>query len=1116
MSDFLVEGRAVEHEEFIARALDPSTSCVVEACAGSGKTWLLVGRMLRLLLAGVAPGQILAITFTRRAAQEMRERLYADLAALARGSAEEVVSMLCARGLSAPEAERSVAAARGLYERVATAETPPAIETFHSWFWRIVQAAPLQAGAGYAPALVERTGPRLDAAWTGFCRDLLQADAAQELDAYEELARRIGDAATEELLRNFVQQRASWWCFAASAPDPVARACAPMRARLRELCGFDDRHPGTMLRTRRSRDVFAEVLSIWGMIPKPLKTVTESIVALQQWRDADNLDPDEEFSWFGKSLLNQDGTRRKVLISERLGKHLAKDPGLQQRYGEVHAEAIAILHAVFEARREWDALQLTTLGLRCGQRLLARFQQEKERAAEVDFTDLEWHAHRLLRDPDLASYLQSWLDARYRHLLLDEFQDTNPLQWQVLQSWLESYGADPQRPVVFLVGDPKQSIYRFRGADPRVFEVARERLARDFGALSLRTNVTRRNAPELVESFNRIFAGANPLYQAQSTRAAAGRPGAGLALIARTAQAPDPKDERESADTRDALTDPRAEPVRDERYREGLALAQRLLHAMRALRVEDREGARPARWSDVTILVRRRTHLADLERALRDSAVPYVSARRGSLLRQLEIEDLVALLSFLAEPGDDLELARVLRGPLIGCPEPDLVLLARAPGRHWWERLQLLESPGAGLVRARALLASWLTRAGVLPVHDLLDAVVFEADARARFAAAVPESSLAQVQANIDALLELALTLDAGRFPSLPRFLAELDDLRDADDSDAHEGIAAGEDAVRLMTIHGAKGLEAQIVVLPDTHVGDPHLDRNDALVAWRPEDPAPEHFSLVAKLSEAGSARSKWIDQDAAQRRQEDWNLLYVAMTRARQALIVSGVDRRNSIPDTWYERIAAAAGPAPGGVATVDPVEPIVATGGAQAKERVFADFRPQACATGARAADASTAAMRLGSAWHAALQDLGSSGAASAGVAADAGALARAFSLDEAAALEAIAAARRVASAPNLREFFGAGVRADNELEIVDGAGAVLRIDRLVERDDALWVIDYKWQLSGESLPEYRRQVQRYARVLHAAGARKPIRLLLVAADASAIEVQWPADEGDAPQV
>jgi len=248
MSDYLVDNRAVPHEQFVRRALDPACSVVVEACAGGGKTWLLVGRILRCLLAGVAPGQILAITFTRRAAQEMRERLFADLAALARGSPEQITALLCERGMEAHAARAAVPLALDLYERVATACSPVAIDTFHGWFWRLVRAAPLQAGAGYGLNLLEQPEALLDEAWADWCRTLLDPARAAARRDYEQLAALVGDAGAESLLRTFVQRRTDWWSFSSSgAGDPVQRACEPMRAQLLALAGQDQRHPGAAL-----------------------------------------------------------------------------------------------------------------------------------------------------------------------------------------------------------------------------------------------------------------------------------------------------------------------------------------------------------------------------------------------------------------------------------------------------------------------------------------------------------------------------------------------------------------------------------------------------------------------------------------------------------------------------------------------------------------------------------------------------------------------------------------------------------------------------------------------------------------------------------------------------
>jgi len=1127
MNEYAIDEAAVGHDEFVARALDPAGSCVVEACAGSGKTWLLVGRMLRLLLSGVAPGQVLAITFTRRAAQEMRQRLNADLIALARGSDADIAAMLSQRGLSAAAALQAIPQARGLYERVATAEPAIAIETFHGWFWRLVQSAPLQAGAGYALVLLEQTAPVLGEAWREFCADLLRPGSAERLAAYERLTESVGDDATERLLRSFVQHRADWWCFAERAPEPQARAVAAMRRQLAAALGRDDIHPALVVLRGALVTALHELLDCWRAVPKPTKTLQGFVRDLGDWlqaealprSDADGSAADRALLVLGRIFLTAADTPRELATPDRVDRYLDGQPALQARQRVAHGAIIEALRCAQSGRLEWNALQLTRDGLACGERLLEIFQQRKQAAGAVDFTDLEWHAHTLLRDPDIAAYMQTWLDARYRHLLLDEFQDTNPLQWQVLRSWLGSYEADAQRPRVFLVGDPKQSIYRFRGAEPRVFEVARAHLARDYGAVSLRTNVTRRNAPALVAVYNRVFPGANPLYRVQSTLAADPDRQARFHLLPRIARAPAPA-AGSGAALRDVLEQSRLEQLRDEHYREGCALARAIRAAVADLTVTERQASRPARWSDVLVLVRRRTHLADLERALREAQIPFLSARRGSLLHQLEVEDMVALLEFLANPADDLQLARVLRSPMLDCSEQDLLELAASDGRAWWPRLLEMTAPGAALLRARALLARWLPRVGVLPVHDLLDAVLFEGDARRAYAAAAPAAAVAQAQANIDALLELALTLDAGRFPSLPRFLAELRMLRDDQDSEADEGLAAGEDAVRLLTIHAAKGLEAPIVVLPDAHGGEVHDDRNEVLVGWPPEQPAPEHLSLVGRYSELGSSRAHWVALDQAQRDQEDWNLLYVAMTRARQVLVVSGVDRGRAAANSWYERIAATLAPD-----RVPALQQAVAAEGARADPaaaiRAFRDFWPVRLGVATAAGDADNAAtdaMRLGSAWHAVLEGAPAHGGAAAPARWSPARLARRYGLSEAQAIAALDAAARIRAAPQLQRYFSlapdpslpgtAALRADNELELIDADGSVLRIDRLVEFAQECWILDYKWRLDGDAadaaLPAYRAQVERYARVLQRTGMRKPLRLLLIAADGKTLEI------------
>ena len=1095
MTDYLADDLPISEADFIRRACDPLRSAVVEACAGSGKTWLLVSRILRLLLAGAAPGEILAITFTCRAAQEMRERLLRELQELARVDDAAVLAALQLRGMTAAEAAAALPAARGLYEQVLTARVPLTMETFHGWFWQLVSQAPLGSGVPFAPVLLESADRLRADAWLKFTAALLWPAHAAERAAWERLIDDLGNVSARSLLMQLLNRRAEWWSYADGDEDAAIAHSLQRFARFGDE-GHED--PAGVCRDPAFIADVGELVALWRALPAQA-TVTQAIARAEQWLMAGaTADSARDLNDVCHLLMTREFTETMVLLPQRLARKFPS-PDLPPRYADVHARVVATLQRLRQQRCTWRAARINRAGLIAGRLLAAIYQHEKARQRALDFTDLEWHAYRLLADEDHAAYMQARLDARYRHILLDEFQDTNPLQWQALQAWLAAYGPREEgereggaesddRPTVFVVGDPKQAIYRFRRADARIFDAAREQLRASHAAVHLRTNVTRRNSPAIIDVLNRVMPAVNALYQPQSTRAVAAE-GSGFVLLPLAEPVPAPSAAADvSADAaalRDVLTTPRAERESDTHYREGRVLANEIAAGRASLRIAAGGGTRTARWSDVLVLVRRRTHLAEYERAFRDAGVPFISDRSGGLLATLEADDLIALLTFLTAPHDDLRLAHALRSPLFGCSDEDLIQLAGTPGSSWWQRIASIPSCSAELARAREQLRGWLPLAGVLPVHDLLDRIFHEGDLRRRYARLAPAALHAQVQANLDAFIELALDIDAGRYPSLPRFIDELAALKRYATEDApDEGLTATDDAVRLMTIHGAKGLEAEIVALADVHVRA-RPDAESVLLDWPPDAARPSHLSLVARGVDArDEQRADLFEQEDAQRQQEDGNLLYVAATRARQVLIVSGCQpARGTLEDTWYQRFDPAAelsrGPAlPVAIARDDTT-------------RRVRDFRPPPMPTGTRGVvTADSDALRLGRAWHALLEQ--------GDAAADS--IARAHALSTEQARDALAAARRVRDAhPQL--FAGGGLA---ELELVGTAGELLRIDRLVELDAELLIIDFKWSVTDEQRPAFEAQVRRYADLLRAIRRDKPVRIALLTATAQLIDV------------
>ncbi|MEN6586662.1 MAG: UvrD-helicase domain-containing protein, partial [Sulfuricella sp.] len=894
------------HDFDYQTALNPERSVVIEACAGSGKTWLLVSRILRLLLAGAEPGEILAITFTRKAAQEMQARLLEWLRLLALQPEEEAREFLRQRALSESEIEALLPHARNLLERVLTAEPALTINTFHGWFLQLLQKAPLEGGAVGNFSLLDQTSALLEEAWQSFAEDLAAQPEDPTASALQELFRDHGLFNTRALLLGFVAKRAEWWAYTAGQADPLAYALERLRREL-EVDPEQD-----VLAEMQQDPVLAEWHSEYAQLLGK-NTATDQKLATQLVDALALQDLDQRFAMLCPVYFTKSGTPRVRASSPTQAKRLGAHG--EARLIELHQMMCDLLYEARDRLTAQAAYRFNCIGLRCGAALLDAYQRLKEARQMLDFADVEWRVFQLLSRSDYAEYMQYKLDSRYSHILLDEFQDTNPLQWQVMQAWLGAYGEAGSRPSVFLVGDPKQSIYRFRRAEPRLFQIAAESLMRDFAAARLEQDRSRRSAPTVIQAVNRVFA-AQPDFAGFREHGWHHDAQEGAIVLLPLAEKPaQPAEEEDADDTglmlRNPLQQARLEDEDVRHEQEAAQLAEKITAIVGHWKVDDeKHGPRPAAYRDIMLLVRSRTWLATYERALRAARIPYLSSRQGGLLDTLECSDLAALLEFLVTPFADFRLAQVLRSPIFGCDDSDLMQLAQGEEGSWWQRLKALAedrlTPPLALARAR--LAAWQEIADRLPVHDLLDRIYFEGEVLQRYAMAVPSAMTAAVQANLHAFIELALNMDSGRYPSLARFIDEVAALRRAPEQESpDEGlISDGGNALRILTVHGAKGLEAPIVWLLDANAAARNESGYRILVDWPPEDPAPRHFSLVSRKAELARAREHYVEAEAVHARRENLNLLYVAMTRAKQSLIVSGSTSGKG-GDSWYQKLEA-----------------------------------------------------------------------------------------------------------------------------------------------------------------------------------------------------------------
>ncbi len=1102
-----INGAPADSAGFTAAACDPQHSVVVEACAGSGKTWLLVARMLRLLLAGAEPAELLAITFTRKAAQEMRERLVQLLQELALADQQTVAVLLTERGIPPHELANVLPLARRLYDKVLSSPQSLAMDTFHSWFGRLIQLAPLASGVPHGFSLVEATGELQREAYGQLMQSLKDPDNAALKEALLFLYREVGDFNAQKMMNAFLDKRAEWW---ASNEDELDGKPLDW---LREMCGLDaERDPRLGLwddQALRARlDMLARILGQGAAANQANAVKIEKALT-----DGASLESFEKLCGgllTGTGGLRSHNTKTKALVAS-IEKHLGPDSAAAF---EDECAALAEALGLLERRSgEKFVLNINAALFTVGAAYLDCYQTLKSDQRVFDFADLEWQAYRLLSNEEYAAYLHSRLDARYKHILLDEFQDTNPLQWSIVQAWLDAYGDDTARPSVFIVGDPKQSIYRFRRAEPRVFSAARSMLAAQ-GAYVLRTSQTRRNAQAVVQVLNQSMK-ENPIYAPQTTASALAGDVWRLPLISETAAAEgDGGKEGNEADNeagdetrfplRNPLTTPLEEAEDARRLDEGRQVAKALLQARQSM-----PGVHLP-WSEMMLLVRRRTHLSAYERALREAGIPFVSSRRGGLLEALEVADLIALLSFLITPGDNRALAHVLKSPIFDASDEDLIALAQRTENNWWKRLLAMAEEGANPVvqRAAGLLRSWMQAAHELPVHDLLDRVLHQGNLLARYAQHAAPADRSQVMGNISAFTELALNMDAGRYPSLPKFIAALGAFQQGGEADAPDesSVDSAADAVRILTIHSAKGLEAAVVVMLDANNSDAAKDQVGILCQWPLEAGESKHFSVFGRKDQRGAARDKLFEQEEQQAAQENWNLLYVAATRAKQLLIVSGIATKKTedgmAAGSWYQRLGMVPELSLPDAASMDAALPP-----GEFELPVFDPPRlaPPA-AEAAEATEAPSEEQQEGVALHALLERLTQHMPQGWPIQLpEAEVIANWLPCPSGLAVLVRRQAHGILNHPALERYFNPThfIHARNEMDVLFEQ-QLLRLDRVVVFDDEVWVLDYKRRLLDMERADYRQQLATYGRALQGIFTGKKIRGALILSDGQLVEM------------
>jgi ATP-dependent helicase/nuclease subunit A len=783
------------------------------------------------------------------------------------------------RGVAAEDLSHLRQSLRGLRGVMLESLQPLQIRTFHSWFAQLTRAAPIGVrhalGLPASYELLEDDAQAIREVWPRFWSSLLGRPELRK--DYEDSVGTLGRSMMQKALAQVLHKRAEF--HAAEKAGILDRSVAHFRDVFVELGDMDepDRcfdQPGVQLALQQAAR---------GLGQAHAKSYLEKAGALEQACSSG------KWSLAVTILLNADG----ALPAK------ASIKGLDEAALEAVAHARQICWRVVQARRQHEVWLHQGRMVRLSGQLLAEFAALKRERGWVDMGDVEQVALRLLDDPAMGGWLQEVLDMRIRHLLVDEFQDTNPLQWQILHGWLQSYAAEPDlAPRVFLVGDPKQSIYRFRRADPRVFSAATRFVQDRLGGHWLACDHTWRNATAVTDLVNQTMRAAQEQGALQGFRThttASTEVGQVMALpLVESPLRPDAPPAEWV--WRDSLLQPRHVPDEHVRQLEARQLAGWLAEQIR-------QGDAPQSFM---VLSRKNERLARLEEELRFLGVPAARTDQDDLYASPEVQDAASMIEALIWPDHDLAFARVLKSPIFGLDDAALIEIAQtrqekasADLPSFWAvvNARQIRSPDGRLLSD--VWSRWQFWMGGLPVHDALSMIFDDGDIIARYAASVPMVMFPRIRLHFEALVGSSLSAQGGRFLSAPAFLRMLRSEKIKAPAFNHA------DAVQLLTIHKAKGLETDTVVLLDSHAGPGQTDSFDIFVDWDASQAAPRKFLFACHLGKPAPGLLDLAAVEEELRRKEDQHCLYVALTRAKRRLVVSASQGARELKQSWYRQI-------------------------------------------------------------------------------------------------------------------------------------------------------------------------------------------------------------------
>jgi ATP-dependent helicase/nuclease subunit A len=865
------------------QAARPSSSTWLSANAGSGKTRVLTDRVARLLLNDVQPQHILCLTYTKAAAGEMQNRLFERLGKWTMLSDVDLTKALAELGDDGGIDPSQLAHARTLFARAI--ETPGGlkIQTIHSFCASLLRRFPLEAGV--SPQFAEMEDRAAELLRAEIVDSIADGEQAHLIDA---IARYATDTDLDKLTKAIVSKR-----------DAFDRSMD-----LGDLLGVFGLPNGFTLADLQAQVFLGDEADLIRDLAIAMAAGSANDVKTAKILDKITNPGIGDLAQLEKTFLAGAASKTIEPFSAKLESFPTK--ATRQANPDLMARLEPFMLRVEAARSR-------RLGLMAAQKsnalhqfakvFLPEYTRRKQIGGWLDFDDQILKARQLINDPAVAAWVLYRLDGGIDHILVDEAQDTSPVQWDVIEKLAQEFtsglGARPEvERTIFVVGDKKQSIYSFQGADPDAFD----RMQIEFGNRLQDSNIkledltlefSFRSSTAILQLVDLVFADKSEagFHKGSQHRAFKSELPGRVDLWPVVAKVDE--------DTDRVWTDP---VDRQSEQHHNVILAERIAASIKDMidngATVPVDGPNPGdfqkrrvRAGDFLILVQRRSDLfAEIIRACKSADLPIAGADRLKVGAELAVKDLGALLNFLVTPEDSLALATALKSPLFGWSEQDLFDLAhRRDGPYLWRALRERSDEFA---ETMAIINDLRSQTDFLRPFDLIERILTRHKGRQKLLGRLGS----EAEDGIDALLSQALAYERSDIPSLTGFLIWME----TDDLDVKRQMGSAGDLIRVMTVHGAKGLESPIVILPDT--GPRRPPPNDEIML---ADETPLWRINTAEMPDT----LKQVQNEARQRQlNERLRLLYVALTRAEKWLIVAAAGDLDKQGNSWYQMVEAA----------------------------------------------------------------------------------------------------------------------------------------------------------------------------------------------------------------